>query len=165
MGGDRKHEGVSDLARVGDVLFGADRQVCAWVAERIPGFHPDPQARALGVVKNRSMVAAVVFERYNGVHVEASIAAESGSGWADRRTLHALFFYPFVTLGCEAITVLVPCTNLSSINLATKLGFTMEAIVTYAAHDGGGLLVLKMLRNDCPWIPLDGKRQQGARGT
>lgn len=160
MGGNREHESRGSIVRVGDVIFGADKQIAGWVASKIEGYKPDEGARALGVIKGKNLVAGVVYERWNGVHLEASIAAEPRSGWADRRVLHAIFFYPFVTLDCRAISVTVPMSNLPSLNLATKLGFEVEALVKYAAHDGSTLVVLKMFRENCKWIGDHGKRQQ-----
>lgn len=164
MGGVRQPESRSDLTQVGNVIFGADRQISAWVAERIPGFNLSPDARALGVIKGGQIVAGVVFEHWNGVHVEAAIAALPRSGWADRRTMRHLFSYPFRTLGCEAISASVASSNLPSLNLTTKMGFVPEAIIKYAAHDGSSLVVLKMFREHCKWIGENGqKRRQRAR--
>lgn len=145
---------------VGNVIFGFDAEVAQWVAQRIPSFTPSPDATALGVISDGEIIAGVVFERWNGVHVEASIAADHPR-WANRATLFRLFHYPFEQLGCEAISVMVPASNYQSLNLATKLGFEVEAIVKFAAHDGSALLVLKMFKDKCAWI-RNGKRKQAA---
>lgn len=163
MGGDSERDGGRTIERVGDVLFGADRQVAGWVAERIPAFRPSPDARALGVIKGNAIAAGVVFENWNGIHIEAAIAAEPRTSWASRTTLRHLFGYPFLTLGCEAISVSVPSSNLQSLNLATKLGFEPEALIRYAAHDGSTLIVLKQFRHTCRWIGDDG--QEGRQRT
>lgn len=153
---------------VGNVIFGFDDEVAQWVAEKIPNYTPEINATALGVVEGGEIVAGVVYERWNGVHVEASIAAV-GKKWATRKTLFRLFYYPFEQLGCEAISVLVPSTNLSSLNLATGLGFEAEAYIKFAAHDGSSLIVLKMFRDKCKWIQNHGKQGRectiGTRST
>jgi RimJ/RimL family protein N-acetyltransferase len=149
---------------VGNVLFGFDDEVSQWVAERIPGFVPSISARALGVVSGTELVAGIVYERWNGIHVEASIAIDD-PGWAKKNTLFRIFHYPFNQLGCEAISVLVPTSNLKSLNLASKLGFEPEAIVKFAAHDGSDLLVLKMFKENCRWIGNHGQGKQQARST
>lgn len=151
MGEAYQHAGGRRLARVGDVIFGFDREVGAWVEARIDGYVYDG-APALGVWRQDRLVAGVTYDRYNGRHCEVSIAAVERSRWASRRTLGTLFAYPFVQLQCEALSVIVPSTNLPSLNLATKLGFRPEAIIRLAAHDGSDLVVLKMFRDDCRWI-------------
>lgn len=148
------------MTRVGALVFGHDAQIAAWVGAQIPGWQATPSARAIGVIKGGELVAGVVFERCNGVHVEASIAALPGKPWADRRTLFGLFHYPFEQLECHVITVTVAGSNLPSLNLATKLGFSPIASVPFAAHDGSPLIVLQMYRDNCGWI---GNGQQGQR--
>ena len=138
------------------MLFGADDLVARWVARRVPGFRVSATQRALGVISGDHLAAGVVFDNFNGVHIEAAIAADDIGRWASRKTLHTLFAYPFVQLGCLAITVGVPSSNLASLNLATKLGFRPEAYIRFAAHDGSSLVVLKMLRDDCRWVMRDG---------
>ena len=165
MGEDRQCEGRNPVVRVGNVLFGDDARVGAWVASRITGMFLSASARALGVLRGDDLVAGVIFERWNGVHVEASIAAELSGAWASRATMFALFYYPFVTLGCQAVTVLVPSSNPESLNLATKLGFEPEAMVKFAAHDGSTLVVLKMYRENCRWISDNGQGRQTTETT
>ena len=150
MGQADELQGGHSVTLVGHVVFGADRWVGPWVAQQIPGYVYDG-APTLGVWKER-LVAGVTYDRFNGQHCEVAIAAEPGAAWADRQTLRTLFAYPFLQLGAEALTVLVPSTNLPSLNLATKLGFEVEAIIRLAAHDGSDLVVLKMYRQQCRWI-------------
>lgn len=166
MGRDGQFEGLGAVTLVDDVLYGADRQVAGWVSDRIPGFEASDCARAIGVLKRGAMAAGVVYERWNGVHIEAAIAADHALPWANRTTLRAIFAYPFITLGCEAISVSVPSSNLASMNLATKLGFAPEAIIRFAAHDQSSLVVLKMFRETCKWIGDDGQKgRQRTGGT
>lgn len=152
MGQVREPAGRRDLTIHDGVLYGADAAVAKWVAARIPGYSLNPASTALGVVRGGALAAGVIYERFNGVHLEATIAAESGTGWASRRVLHRLFAYPFIQMGCEAISVCVAATNLPSLNLATKMGFAPEALVTFAAHDGSTLIILKAHRETCRWI-------------
>ena len=157
MGGNSQRESGRGITRQGDVIYGADHQIAGWLAERIPGYKPDQGVRALGIMKRKKLVAAVSYERFNGVHIEASIAAEPGSRWADRSTLFHIFNYPFNQLGVKAISVTVPMSNLQSLNLATKLGFEPEALIAFAAQDGSTLVVLKQFKHACRWIQPHGK--------
>lgn len=147
----------------GRTLYGADEIVGPWVQSRIPG-HIYRSEPTIGVIIDGKIAAGVVYGNFNGVHCEASIAADPGSRWANKSVLFAIFHYPFEQLGCQAISVLVAMSNLPSLNLATKLGFEPEAIVRLAAHDGGDLIVLKAYRENCRWIGYHGK-QQGRQST
>lgn len=166
MGGNHGPDGRNRIVRRGSVIYGADDEVAAWVAKQIPDFQALPGARSLGVVKGEKIVAGVVFERCNGAHVEASIAAKPGSAWADRATLDALFSYPFRQLGVQAITVLVSMANLESLNLATKLGFERIAIVPFAARHGAPMVILQMTVEQCRWLDHgQGKQRAGGAGS
>lgn len=146
-----------------NVLFGADMQIAQWIAERVPGYRYFSDTTCIGIMGQGRLLAGVAYENYNGVHVECTIAAEPGSRWATRRTLFWLFWYPFEHLKCKAISVAIPQSNLASLNLATKLGFRPEAIVAFAAKDGGPLVILKAHRNECGWI--DHEAQPSPEGT
>lgn len=164
MGGNHGPDGRHRIMRRGAVVYGADDEVQRWVAKRIPDYTLSSGARSLAVIKGDRVVAAVVYERCNGHHVEASIAALPGSGWADRNTLFQLFAYPFLQLGVQAVTVLVSMANLESLNLATKLGFQPVAIIPFAATHGAPLVILQMTIEQCRWIQ-HGQGEQSAGGT
>lgn len=165
MGPDHQSARPGGLTRHGALVYGADAEIAEWVARRIDGFHRNPEAKAIGVIKGGRVVAGVVYERYNGLHLEASIAAEPGSGWADRKTLFGLFHYPFGTLQCQAISAIVSVANLPSLNLVTKMGFEPEALIKFAAHDGGHLAVMKMYRENCRWIGHGKRKAEGPEGA
>ena len=157
MGPDREHEGGDRVTLVGRVLFGADDLVIRWASRAIPDFIPSPGAKALGVVHQGNLVAGVIYERFNGVHMEVSITARKGVLWARPAVLRHLFGYPFNQMGCVAISALVPMSNLWSLSLATNLGFEPEAYVKFAAPDGSPMVVLKMFRENCRWIDQHGQ--------
>jgi len=151
-------------ALVGNVLYGFDAEVIDFVAGKIPGFVKTPGATALGIVRNKKLVAGIVYERCNGVNVEVSIAIDDRR-WATRDTMHQIFNYPFGQLGCHCITVLVASTNPVSMNLAAKMGFEVEAIIKFAASDGSHVLVMKAFSDKCKWVKNHGKRRRSPRGT
>lgn len=157
MGGDRGDDGGGRVVLQKNVLFGADDLVIRWAGRAIPGFMPSPGAKALGVVQRGELVAGVIYERFNGIHMEVAITAKKSARWATRHTLMHLFGYPFNQMRCVAITAIVPASNLQSLNLALKLGFEAEAYVKFAAPDGSPMVVLKMYRDKCRWIHEDDK--------
>jgi hypothetical protein len=152
MGSTGVDRGGRGLKRDGALVYGADREVIQWVASIIPGFHINPQSTAIGVIKRGELVAGLVYERWNGVNVEMSIGAKPKSGWADKAVLRGIFSYPFLQLECRTITIVVAASNRASLSLVTRLGFEGEAVVRFAADDGGDLIVLKMYREKCRWI-------------
>jgi RimJ/RimL family protein N-acetyltransferase len=165
MGRNCRGEGGNRIVRVGNVIFGADREVAQWIGRHIPAYQPDAGAKTLAVIHGNKIAAAIAFERFNGKNIEASIAAELSGVWANRRTLKTIFAYPFQQLNVECVTVLVASTNLKSLNLATKLGFEPQAYVRFAAHDGSTLIVLQMYKGKCRWLDNgQGKQRAGGPG-
>ncbi len=148
------------VQKLGEVVFGMDEVITEWVCRRIPYSAPMPGDRALGVYRDGRIIAGVVYQAQNPANIMASIAAIPQSGWASRRTLHALFFYPYVTLGCPRITTCIAQTNGLSLKLAISMGFQPEAILERAAHDGSNLVVLKMFKENCIWIENHEQRRR-----
>lgn len=151
MGEIDRLQGAGSVKREGALVYGADTVVGPWIARRVAraGWNGEP---TIGVVRGGRLVAGAMFENYNGIHCNCTIAAEEGSRWADRAVLRGLFAYPFLQLDCVAMSALVASSNLKSLNLAAKLGFTAEAIVRFAAHDQSDVIVMKMHRKNCRWI-------------
>lgn len=151
----------------GRLIYGFNHEVGQWVADRIDGYSVGENATAIGVlnVEKTDLVAGVTYENWNGVNIEAAIAVDDQT-WCNKSVLKGLFGYPFLQLGCEAITISVASSNAASLNIAVKMGFEAEAIIKFAAHDGSSLVVLKMFRDKCRWI-RDGKkgRKQSTKGT
>ena len=140
-------------ALVGDVLYFADEQVSRWVGARLPQpWTYSPDMRALGVMRHGRLAAGVIYHSYNGTNVVCEIAAVPGSGWATRQALYHLFAYPFETLGCQRITVLVNRANRASIKLVLTMGFTPEATLRGSAADGDDIIAFAMFRHECQWI-------------
>lgn len=139
---------------VDDVLYGADRLVAEWVLKRIGEPHgPITEMAALGVWRDRRLIAGVVYEGFNGANCYAAIAAEGPSSrWVSRPVLAHLFGYPFVQLGLSRITCLIRASNRPSQRLCWGLGFTPEFTAARAASDGGDLQGWRMFRADCQWI-------------
>lgn len=130
----------------------ADRHVTDWVAARIPGVSGTPEnARAIGVADDGDvLVAGVVFSNWNGASLEASIASV-GPGWATRRTLRAIFRYPFVQLGARALVALTKRRNRHARGFLRRLGFTERGPIPGMYPDDDGI-VYSMSRKDCKWI-------------
>lgn len=157
----------SKPVRVGPVLYFADEMVSRWVGARLPQpWTYSPDMRALGVMVDGRLAAGVIYHTFNGANVVCEIAAVPGSRWASRTSLYHLFAYPFETLGCGRITVLVERRNRASVKLVLSMGFAPEATLRGSAPDGGDMIVFAMHRHECQWIgAADGQEFEGARGA
>ena len=152
---------------VGSVLLGADEEVAAWVAQRVPEFEPQKYV-ALGVVRGDRFVGGAVFHNFRKHDIEVVVAFDDPR-WALPGTLRALFAYPFVTLGCVRLTALIARKNKRSRRLTEGLGFRLEGVARRAFDGRQDAMIYGMLRDECKFLrERDGQQRQqhpGARAA
>lgn len=142
---------------VENVLYGADRDICEFVRQRIPfcdgGFAPD--AAGLGVMRQGRLVGGVVFDRFGETNGHANIfmsAAMDDPRWASRRVLRRLFSYPFVQLGCRRMTTVTTFDNAAALTADLKMGFEIEGVMKCLFPGDVDGVVLGLLRENCRWL-------------
>ena len=100
-------------------------------------------------MQDGQLVAGVLYEDFTGPNVVCHIAGEGN--WANRDYLGVIFDYPFNQLGVKRITAPISSTNIKSINLVTRMGFTLECTLAQATPDGD-LHLFRMWREECKYI-------------
>lgn len=129
-------------------------EVVIWVHLKLHRHCPDRNlAQGLGFVDDHApwaILAGAVFNNWNGFNIEMSLALEDGFQWS-RRSLRALFSYPFKQLEARRITVLIENDNRRSVRSAERLGFTHEATLTDACK-AGDLLLYRLMHIECRWL-------------
>ncbi len=120
-----------------------------WVCDKAGGTWIPGRGTAIGKLNDAGeLVAGVLYEDWNGANVMCHIR---GAGdWACRAYLATIFDYPFNQLKVKRITVPVASTNLASINLVTKMGFTLESTLAQATPEGD-LHLFRMWRDECKY--------------
>lgn len=131
-----------------DVTFDAEI-VGPWVSAKTGGTWTRGRGTAIGKVQNGNLVAGVLFEDWNGANVIEHIAAEGN--WATKGFLHLIFHYPFNQLKVKRITAPIAASNAKSINLVTKMGFTLECTLAQANPDGD-VHIFRMFKEDCKYL-------------
>lgn len=107
------------------------------------------QMKGLCQLKDGEVIAAVVYDDFNGSNIFMHCAARPGRKWLNKWFLHESFKYPFVTLGAGRITLWIEAENSDSIRFATNLGFKREALLAGAGAKGGDVWIYRMLRGEC----------------
>lgn len=110
------------------------------------------QSTAIGILKDGVLIAGVAYNLYNGKNVFMTIATDSGKNWATRKTLNAIFAYPFFQLGCSRVSALVRKSNKKSKRLCSRLGYVNEGCLRSFSDDEENMLVFGMLKKECRWI-------------
>lgn len=105
--------------------------------------------QAIGYEREGNLKGAVVYTNASPTNVVTSIVLEVP---LTRRFLYAVFWYPFCQLGARRITAMVEDWNEQSIGFCKHLGFKVEGRLRKAAIDGGDVLILGMLKDECRFL-------------
>lgn len=140
---------------VGDILIGADADIKEYVRRRMPVALQSfsPTAVALGVVRHGRLLGGAVFDRYSddGRDIMMS-AAFDDPRWCTRKTLRALYSYPFLQLDCRRMTAITQSDNADAIKALIQMGFEHEGVLRCFFSDDQHGLLFGMLREECRWI-------------
>lgn len=134
------------------LIYGEEERLLPWAAERIgiPCFRRD--AYCIGVERKGVLAAVVVFDTFSDVECYMHVASDGEGKWLSRGALAAFFSYPFVQLGFERVTGLVPASNAAALNFDKHIGFVQEGYHPKAGPGGDDLVSLGMLRENCRFI-------------
>lgn len=119
-----------------------------WVAAQINGSYIPGASQAIGLERDGSMVAGVLYEHWNGRSIVAHIAV---SGRMNPAFLAAIFDYPFNVCGVQKVICPIPSDNARSIKLASNMGFREEARISDAAPTGD-IILYTITKADCRFL-------------
>lgn len=118
----------------------------------IAGLHCADDMRAIGLRNDGELVAAAVYEGFNGQNMWAHLCGVPGKRWMTRDFLRAGFAYPFLVCGVQRLSGYVNADNLEARRLNEHFGYRHEATLAGAAPDGGDVLIYVMRREDCRYV-------------
>ena len=106
-------------------------------------------------VWNGELLGVVIFTHYNGPHVEMSIVTDSPK-WATKEFIRRAFDFAFNDLEVEHIGTTVREDNQRSIDITSKLGFTVEGIMRKRVTDFDenvyDCISFGMVKDECRWL-------------
>jgi RimJ/RimL family protein N-acetyltransferase len=119
----------------------------AWIEQRVPEYKSGATTICVGVEREGKLLAAVAWDGWRGVSVEATIAAVSPR-WATRQTIATLLAYPFMQLKVQRVTAFVRKGNKLSRRFCEGIGFVMEGRMRDAGPNLETVLVYGLTRKD-----------------
>ncbi|WP_143560239.1 GNAT family N-acetyltransferase [Sphingobium sp. IP1] len=146
------------MSAPGIILDEPDRLI-AWAAKQF-GLNFFSDARAIGWGTLDDIRAVAIYERWTGTDCSVHLVSDQRPGWLSRRFIAAGFTYPFVVGGLHRMTGLVPASNKRALRLNQHFGFRIEGALRRGANDGGDMIVMGMLREECPFIAKDMLHEQ-----
>ena len=144
-----REEDVSDPSQSFDYDL---EQVLPFAQSLIPGLARTDGMRCIGLRKDGELVAAAVYEGFNGQNMWVHLAGVPGQRWMTRDFLRAGFAYPFLVCGVQRLSGYVNSSNLAARRLNEHFGYQVEATLKGAAPDGGDVLIYVMWRKDCRYV-------------
>lgn len=136
-----------------DIIYGLDELVAEWVSQQLPGRPELKPCVAIGFAIEDRIIAGAVFNNYRGGSIEWSMAA-TDKRWMTRRTLRAIFAYPFVQVSVRRLQVTVAKRDKRTRKMVQRLGFKFEGIGRKAMSDGSDAAVYSLLRHEAQkWLP------------
>ena len=105
----------------------------------------------IGWQRRGRLVAAALYEGYNGPNVWVHLAAE-GAHWLGKTFLRAGFAYPFLVCKVQRLWGRVDASNLAARRFDEHIGFREAARLHGAAHDGGDTIIYCMTREECRYV-------------
>lgn len=136
---DRSRLIVDDHQRIADW--------CEARIEHFAGWGSEP--KAIGWEVDGKLTGAVVYTNYSSGNVFASIACDAPLA---RKFLFAIFYNPFVNWGCRHIGSMIEESNVKSINLCTRMGFSQEGRLRESAVNGEDVIAMGLLKRECRFL-------------
>ena len=134
-----------------DFEFDIDK-VLPFTKTLIPGLHTTDDMRGIGLTRDGQLIAAAVYEGFNGHNIWAHLCGVPGARWMTKDFLKAGFAYPFLVCKVQRISGYVNASNLEARRLNEHFGYKVEATLRGAGYDGGDVLIYVMRREDCRYV-------------
>lgn len=132
------------------LVIGHDKLVSRWTANELGVDEWMHAVAAIGVMRDETPVAGVVYYAYRWPTIEMACASID-TKWLNKGFLRTFFHYPFNILNCKRVVSLVDDDNYHALEFNRKLGFVKEAHMK-DAHPNGDAILLRMLKSECRWI-------------
>jgi RimJ/RimL family protein N-acetyltransferase len=119
-----------------------------WAAKRLNCGYFEDRSQAIGLQKNSDLIAAVIYENWNGTSVYCHVVFE---GRLTTRYLREVFRYPFIDCGVNKIIAPINSGNEKAQQLVKNMGFVEEARITGAVANGD-VVFYTLTKQDCRFI-------------
>jgi RimJ/RimL family protein N-acetyltransferase len=114
------------------------------------GFASD--AHALGVMRDKALIAVAVFENHTQRKSEVHFGA-THPAWRGRKVQATLYGYAFDYLHIPRLIAPIPAWNTTSQVTALKSGFVFCGFEKSGACDGSDAIRYPLTRKMCRWLP------------
>lgn len=135
-----------------DLLTHQDARLLGWLAQRLK-IEMSPQAcKWVAGLDAGGIVWVAAYSHFSSAACELTIATDGSKRWASRRALRLIFGIPFMQWKMRRVSGLVRANNSEAIDMAERLGGTLEGRARCAFDGDIDGLIYGMLREECRWV-------------
>ena len=137
----------------GPLVFGHDKEIAEFVRQRIPNMGTGfGDCTAIGVIRNKKLLGGVVYHEHQPQYKTIMVSyAFDSPAWAMPAVLGSICAYPFIQLGCNRMTTLVPKKNKRSRRFIEGTGFKLEGCIR-KGYGNDDMMIYGMMARHCRWI-------------
>jgi RimJ/RimL family protein N-acetyltransferase len=136
---------------VRDIVYGTPERFIAW-AELKTGCRYRNDAKAIGMLVDHKIAAAVIFDTFSTTDCLIHVASDGSRQWLTREFLARTFAYPFIQLAYPRATCIISETNEASLRFARHIGWVEEGRRRRGGPAGEDEIMFGMLRHECRWV-------------
>jgi RimJ/RimL family protein N-acetyltransferase len=136
-----------------EIITGWDAALAHWVGQNLE-MPVGADCVSLGFADGPELLAAVVYHNLIWPNIEGSIFSTSPR-WANRRTLFACFYHPFIAMRCQRFGAIAAVANQPSRAFLCRLGFQLEGTARQAVLHQGKVCdaeIYGMPPHECRWL-------------
>lgn len=134
------------------IIFGETIRVSSWCESRIEHFSGWGSApQAIGYEVGGCLKGGVVYTNFTPANVFGSIVMEAP---ITKRFLYTMFWVPFVQWKCRHLSATIEESNVKSINLCQRWGFSVEGRLRESAINGEDVIIMGMLKRECRFLDI-----------
>jgi hypothetical protein len=125
-------------------VYGQNELVSAAVAAMIPQMHGRGfgNCTTIGVLDGKALVAGIIYHNWEpdaGI-IEMSVAALPGVPWLSRETIHRMYSFPFVQLGCQMVINRIAADDERLLAQCARLGYDLIKFPRMLGRDRDGVI-------------------------
>lgn len=104
------------------------------------------------VDRDNKLLGGAIYYDFTQKSISMHIAGFA-PGWISKSLLWVTFHYSFRQLGCSSVFCQIRSSNQKVIDLAKKVGFNQEVVISDVFPDGD-LIIFRMRAESCRWLDV-----------
>ena len=119
--------------------------------KRLTGTKEFGACKTIAFFKEDKLIAVALYNMLDESNINISLATDNPK-WCTRLVIKAMCHYPFIQLGLNRVTATVKQSNVKSVSLIERVGFTFEGELRRYYQNGESAMIYGMTKDECRWL-------------